>query len=264
MMPAQEPLDVLPLWVLFAGTVTLMLLAVEVGARIGRIRLRLSEPEKESLVGAMVGATLGLLAFMLAFAFGAAATRFEDRRQIVLAEANAIGTTYLRTGLLAEAQRKQVRALLRDYVDARLVAVQTGTIKEGIAKSEALHGQLWAQAEFVGTQAPNSIMAGLFIQALNEVIDLHAKRVMVGVRSRVPFSIWLALYVLGILAMAALGYHAGLSGSNRSLVTPLMVLSFAAVMYLIGDLDRPFEGLLRVNQQAMIDLRSSMNDVPAS
>ena len=67
----------------------------------------------------MVAATLGLLAFILAFTFGLAASRFDSRMQVLLDEANAIGTTYLRAGMLPE-QGKQIRALLREYADARL------------------------------------------------------------------------------------------------------------------------------------------------
>jgi hypothetical protein len=80
----------------------LVLLSVEGGYRLGKYQRSRSEEEKEAPVGAMVGATPGLLAFMLAFTFGLAATRFDTRRQVLLDEANAIGTTYLRAGMLPE------------------------------------------------------------------------------------------------------------------------------------------------------------------
>jgi hypothetical protein len=79
----------------------------------------------------MVGAALGLLAFILAFTFGLAAARFDNRRQVLLDEANAIGTTYLRAGVLPE-RSEQIRTLLRDYVSTRLRAVRSGNIAEGI------------------------------------------------------------------------------------------------------------------------------------
>ncbi len=126
-MQSHGPLDALPLWGLFMAILLLVLLAVEGGYRLGKYRRSRSEQEKEAPVGAMVGATLGLLAFMLAFTFGLAAARFDTRRQVLLDEANAIGTTYLRAGMLPD-RREDIRALLRDYVDTRLEAVLSGKI----------------------------------------------------------------------------------------------------------------------------------------
>ena len=108
-------LDAIPLWALFILTLFLVLLSIEGGYRLGRYRLTRSEHEKEAPVGAMVAAMLGLLAFMLAFTFGLAAQRFDTRRQVLLDEANAIGTTYLRAAMLPE-RGEELRSLLRKYV----------------------------------------------------------------------------------------------------------------------------------------------------
>src|SRR5271165_4059660 len=102
------PLDVLPIWGVFLATVAVVLLAVEGGFRLGQYRRRRSEQEDRPPVGEMVAATLALLAFMLAFTFGLAASRFDVRRGLVIDEANAIGTTYLRAGLLPEPYRGEV------------------------------------------------------------------------------------------------------------------------------------------------------------
>ena len=144
-----------------------------------------SAQELEAPLGAMVGATLGLLAFMLAFTFGSAAERYDSRRQVLLDEANAIGTAYLRAGMLPQ-QREEVRRLLRDYVDTRLEAVRSHKIAEGIRRSEQLHDLLWAEAVTLGERNPTSIVVGLFVESLNEVIGIHAKRVTVAVRNRIP------------------------------------------------------------------------------
>jgi hypothetical protein len=105
----------------------------------------------------------------------------------------------------------------------------------------------------MGGQSPNSIVVGLFVQSLNETIDLDETRVTAG-RNRIPDAIWLALYVVTILTMAAMGYQFGLTGEHSWPVTILLVLVFTTVIMLIADLDRPQEGLLAVSQQAMIDL----------
>jgi hypothetical protein len=257
-MPRDELLDFLPLWGLFVGTVTVVLLAVEGGYLLGRYRRRRAAEEKEAPVGAMVAATLALLGFMLAFTFGMAGARFDGRRQVLLDEANAIGTAYLRAGLLPESHREDIRNLLREYVEVRVDGVQSGQVGQAVHKSEELHKRLWAQAVAVGEKNPNSIMAGLFIQSLNEVIDLHEKRVTLALRNRIPGIIWAALYLLAILAMSAMGYHAGLAGTTRSLAILALAVTFSAVIYLIADLDRPQDGLLHVSQQALIDVRESM------
>ena len=251
-------LDVLPLWGLFLVIVVLVLAAIEGGYRLGSYRHRRSDREKEAPVGAMVGAMLGLLAFMLAFTFGMAASRFDTRKQLVLDEANAIGTTYLRTAMLPE-RRDDIRALLRSYVDARLEAVRSGRVEEEILRSEDIQGQLWSSATAVGLQHPDSIVVGLFVGSLNELIDLHAKRVTAGLRNRIPGAIWVALLTIATLSMGAMGYHAGLVGTTRSLAIIVVAVTFSAVIALIADLDRPQEGTLIVSQQALIDLRQSMN-----
>jgi len=256
-MEAVGLFDPLPIWLLLVGTVVVVFFSVELGFRLARYRKRRSDDEKETPVAGMVGATLGLLAFMLAFTFGLAASRFDDRRQVVLDEANAVGTTYLRAAMLSEPIRTESRDLLREYVGVRLEATR-GNVVDAISKSEQLHERLWSQA-VAAAEKDRSPITGLFIQSLNEVIDLHAKRIMVGLRSRVPGAIWIALYLLAILSMAAMGYQEGLTGAKRSLAALALVLAFSLVLILIVDLDRPGEGLLRVSQQSMIDLQNSMS-----
>jgi hypothetical protein len=251
-------LDALPLWGLFLAIVAFVLAAIEGGYRLGSHRHNQPGREKEMPVGAMVGAILGLLAFMLAFTFGMASSRFDTRKQLVLDEANAIGTTYLRTAMLPE-RREEIRALLRSYVDARLEAVRSGRLADEILRSEDIQGQLWSAATVAGLQHPDSIVVGLFVQSLNEVIDLHAKRVTAGLRNRIPGAIWMALLTIATLSLAAMGYHAGLVGTTRSLTFIVVAVTFSSVIALIADLDRPQEGTLTVNQQALIDVRQSMN-----
>src|SRR4029453_17958661 len=126
---------------------------------IGKFRLSRREQEKEAPVGTMVGATL--LAFILAFTLGLASSRFDNRRQLLLDEANALGTTYLRAGMLPE-WGEEVRRLLRDYIGHRLDAVRSGDVTEGIRRSENIQQQAWTEAETVAQKNPNSIVVGLF------------------------------------------------------------------------------------------------------
>src|SRR5688572_20760908 len=263
-MSPHTTLDFVPLWAVLSGTLAVILVAVEVGFRLGRWRHRRAEGEKEAPVGGMVAAELGLLAFLLAITFSLAAARFDDRRRVLLDETNAIGTCYLRAAMLPPQQRTKVRALLRDYVDVRIAAVRDarsmGAVGEAVRRSEQLHGLLWAEATEAATTDPRSVQIGLFVQSLNEVIDLHAKRLQAALRSRLPGTIWAVLFGIALLSFAGIGYHAGLSGTSRSPAIIAVALGFAVVIWMVVDLERPHQGLLRVSQEPMIDLRNSMNE----
>jgi hypothetical protein len=256
------PLDAIPLWGLFVAFALFLWLAMEGGYRLGKWRRSKISDEKELPVGAMVASILGLVALVLGFTFSLAASRFEDRRMAVLEEANAIGTTWLRARLLPEPQRSEVSRLLKEYVEVRIRGTQEGKTDEAISHSEALHEQLWAQAAAAAEMDNNSIMTGVFIQSLNNVIDLHSKRVLVGIRSRIPLVIWVGVFGLAVLGMAAVGYQAALAATRRSPAMIALVLAFTVVLHLIADLDRGQEGMLRISQQSLIDLQKSMQSEP--
>jgi len=256
------PLDAIPLWGLLLGALLLLWFFMEWGYRFGKFRHTRRPDERDQPVGAMVASILGLLALVLGFTFSLAASRFEARRQAVLEEANAVGTTFLRARLLPTPEGDKVAELLRKYVDVRLRGIEEGKIAEALSESELLHGALWNEAVSAAGKTPGSIATGLFVQSLNEVIDLHAKRILVGIRSRIPIVIWAGLIGLATLGMAAVGYQAGLSTTRRSPAMLGLVLAFAGVLALIADLDRAQEGLLRVSQQALIDVQRSMQPTP--
>jgi hypothetical protein len=256
------PLDVIPLWALFLAIGVFLGLAMEGGYRLGKWRRSLISDEKEQPVGAMVASILGLVALVLGFTFSLAASRFDARRNAVLEEANAIGTTFLRAGLLPEPERSEVARLLREYVDVRIATADAQRAQQSLSRAETLHVQLWAQATSAAQKDSGSIMTGVFIQSLNDVIDLHAMRVHVGLRSRIPLVLWFGLYGLAMLGMASVGYQAALTGTRRSPAMIGLVLTFAVVLLLIADLDRGQEGLLRISQQPLIDLQKSISAPP--
>lgn len=245
-------MDKLPFWALFLLSALIATLSIELGWRIGFQRQKQGKAEKQAPTGAAVGSTLGLLAFLLAFTFGMAAARFDTRKQNVLNEANAIGTTYLRADFLPEAARDEVRSLLREYVVLRSGGMSAIMSQEGMEKTAALQDQVWAvSASAMNTK--DTVSTAIYIESLNQMIDLDAARV-VGLRNRIPSSIWLALGVVTFFAMASMGYEFGLSGQRSWVVTILLVIVFTAVIVLIVDLDRPQTGLIQVSQQPLIDL----------
>ena len=254
-------IDALPIWTIFPISLGLGALSVDLGCRVARYRKRRHQDGTEAPVAPIVAASLGLLAFMLAFTFGMAASRFEERRQAVLSEANAISTAYLRGALVPEPMATESRNLLREYVDVRLAGADPQKTAQAIAKSVELHNRMWAEA-LAATQKERSPMTSLFAQSLNDVMNLHEKRLMAGLYSRVPTAIWLGLYSLFVLSMTIMGYHEGIAGTRRSVAVIVLIVAFSTVLVLITDLDRPGQGLLEVNQQALLDVRKSMSATP--
>lgn len=259
-----SPLDVVSLPILFSLFIALLFLALDGGYRLGQWRRERIKDENEQAVGGMVTSILGLVALVLGFTFSLAASRFDARRMAILEEANAIGTTHLRARLLPEPERSQVERLLQDYVEIRIHATEQGNERAAMTRSEQMHAELWNAAVAAAARDSGSHTTVIFIQSLNEVIDVHAKRVLVGMRSRVPVFVWLGLFGLSLVGMAAVGYLVGLSGSRRSPLMFALVLTFSIVLLLIADLDRGQEGLLRVSQQALVDLQTSIQSPSSS
>lgn len=254
--------DRLPLPAVFGLTILFVFLAITMGARVGAFSRRSSGEGKEA-IGSVVGATLGLLAFILAFTFGMTANRYDARKQLLLEEVNALATTHLRAGLLPEPHQREVRELLREYVDLRVrLAAEPHMIAEVLAKSEQIHGRLWSEVEQMNAQTPLSVVQVLFVQALNETIDLQTARVAVGLQYRIPATIWLGLYLVAAFAMTAVGYQFAQSGHRQILASILLAFSFSSVLVLIADLDRAGEGTVRVNQQPLIHLQEQLHATP--
>ncbi len=199
-----------------------------------------------------MGATMGLLAFLLAFTFSMSATRFDNRKQIVLQEANAIGTTYLRVDFLPETMQDEARALLREYAILRSGGANVILTPDGMARSAALQDRLWEIADRA-EQEDNSVATGLFIESLNQMIDMEGARVT-ALRNRIPDTIWLMLILVTMFSMAALGYQFGLTGARSWPTIIFLILVFAPVILLIADLDRAQAGLIRISQQPLLDL----------
>jgi len=255
-------LEKIPLWGVFGITVVMVLLSIWTGAFLGNRRRRHPDLESESSFNTIIGATLGLLAFMLAFTFGIAADRYQIRKQLLLNEVNAIGTAYLRAGLLLEPHRSEVQELLREYVDIRANLARETTnqqiekLKEAFFRSEALQDQLWSHAVALAAADRSSEIDALFISSLNEVIDFHNSRVTV-LQYHIPTLIWYVLFFITILSMATVGFQSGLSGKSSFKMGIVLALTFSAVIFLIADLDR-VTGNLQVNQQPMFDLQKKL------
>ncbi len=249
-------IDLIPLWSLFILTIVFVLIAIECGFRLSVYLHSRGKSVNETASAAMVSSTLALVAFMVAFTFGVAAQRFNDRRILIVDEANSIETTFLRAEFLPEVNKKEVQSLLRQYLDLRLRVKTDPEIREQIlVESNKLQGRLWHQAATVSQIDPESTMVELFINSLNETIDLQSKRVAAALYARIPEHLWVSLYAMILLGMTASGYQAGKTGTRSWTASVILTVSFAIVMTIIADLDNPSEGFLKASREPLIDLQ---------
>jgi hypothetical protein len=248
-----------PVWIVFVFTIAVCVVALEVGVWLATHTLRhKSEGEPEAPLGSLVGAMLGLLAFMLAFTFGIAAERFDTRKQLVLDEANAIQTAYLRASLMPSAHGEEVRRLLKDYAEMRLETTFADYLAM-LDDSEKIQRQLWAQVELVAKQDVDSELRSLFTASINDLINVHQSRRTFRLEYQIPGMVWVVLYMLTALTMVSVGYQVRMSGTRRLRGMPVMVTAFALVILMIADLDTPGRGFLNVTRAPIADVLQMMD-----
>lgn len=249
-------------WVAFSLPLVVMLVFAEIGFRLG-LRVHRADAHKGTL-GGIQGAILGLLGLLLGFTFALSAGRFDLRRELVLKEANAVGTTYLRASLLPAAHVEPVEDLLRQYVDLRLEyypkVMDRAAFSSFLAKSAAIQKELWRHATEASREAPTPITA-TFVTSLNETIDTEAERIEAG-RARIPAAVWILLLIVAACGCLTTSYVSGEEGSRSpfsSLVLPTLV---AVVLVLIFDIASPHKGFIGISQQPLIDLQRSIAVAP--
>lgn len=244
------------IFIIFALTA---LLTYELGYMLGRWYQKRTPAESTGPTGMIVGSLLALMAFLLAITMGMAADRYDARRGNVMAEANAIGTAHLRAGYLPEPASSQSRALLAQYAPLRVAPDTLENVGVQLAAGREILAELWTIAEELAVSDPTSPMLALYIEALNETIDIENVRAYAGVSVRVPDSVLLLLFIGSVMTLGMVGLSAGLTG-RRSLLTAIaMIIVLGAVITLIIDIDRPLGGSVTVNQQPIIELAEQLN-----
>jgi hypothetical protein len=198
-------------------------------------------------VSTLASAALGLLALLIAFSFSMALSRYERRRDMVLEEANAIGSTANFTLMLPPSAQRPILSLLREYTAVRValgVPYDSQKMGKDIARSLDIQARLWQQAAAVATAEPQSLPAYLFVSSLNEINNIHEKR-LTALRNHVPVVVVLMLIGSAMVAMGFTGYNAGVTGAQRHLAGLIMSIMIAALIVLVIDLDRPYRGLIQ-------------------
>jgi hypothetical protein len=247
------------------GLLVGILLMLEIGRRIGRKR-RKGDPEGATAgLGTVDGAVFGLIGLLMAFTFSAAASRFDARRHLVVEEANAIGTAYLRLDLLPAAAQPKLREDFRRYVDSRLAIYRAlpdiEAAKALLVQSTAIQGEIWTQAVAACKAADvnGNAVTSLVLAALNEMIDITTTRTVAG-QTHLPPVIF-AMLCLMVLAGSLLAGFGMASSRSRSWVH---VIGFTTLMtiavYVIFDLEYPRLGLIRLDavDHLLVDVREGM------
>ena len=260
--------DLIPIWLSLIVTILVMIAFIEFGFRLGKHAQAGSKKAQTSQVRAIMGAGLGLLAFMLAFTFATAQSHFEARVQNLAEEARIARNAFMQADLLAEPRRSQAKQLLRDYIKLRsgFSKLSGSDVAEQIAdllrRSEQIQAQLWSLAVNGDLQSKDdqadTKKNELFMGSILALTDIHYTRVHSAIMNRIPFTIWMTLYLMAILSMIIMGYQAGLTDRRSPVATITLAVAFSAVIILITDLDRPVMSFFEINKQLLIDLNEYM------
>ena len=250
------------LWLLVAGIVVGF---VALGYSAGRVLRKQADTLREP-VGIVQGAFFALVGLILAFGLTLAIGRYDSRRAAVVAEANAIGTTYLRAQTLAEPMRSRSLSLLRRYTDASvqlsLEVPTTAGFRRAVARQSALQRPLWTLAGEAMTGAPRDSAPRLYVETLNDMIDQQTVRVA-ALNNRIPNAV-LALEIFGAaFAFGLLALYTAMHGRGATTVV-LAGMLVTVLLAVIFDLDRPTRGVIRVPDAPLVALQASMALPPAA
>jgi hypothetical protein len=239
--------------------------ATGIGLVLGHFLRHRSDQLREPF-GVLQAALLGLVGLVLAFGLALAVGRYESRRAAVVDDANAIGTTYLRAQTLAEPVRTQSLRRLVRYTDtsirlSRSVPMSTEA-RRAIADGDTLQRELWELAGQALADAPEASAPRLYVETLNEMIDMQTVRVA-ALNNRVPGAVLGLEVTFAAVALGMLAFYLALLG--RGVLPVLLAAGLICSLLLVTfDLDRPTRGLISVPSTPLTSLRAAMELPPAA
>lgn len=249
-----------PIWLVAGGVFATLVATSELGWRLGHGG-RIEDDALRTLIGGIAAATLGLLGLLLGFTLSMAISRFDTRRAVIVDEANAIGTLYLRAGLLDEPLESELRGVLREYTQARIDLARVGADLERLRaareRSAALQTAVWGVVERATRPATSPAVLSALIASANEVIDLDELR-MSSLENYIPAQIILLLVGVASVALAFLGWSFGAAERRSAISMALLALLMTTVLAVIMDLNRPHRGLIRVPDTSLVRLARSI------
>jgi len=246
------------------GLVLGMLGSLEMGMWAGRRWSAHNPDEAKPTAGTLEAAVFGLMGLIIAFSFNSASNRFDARRALIVDEANAVSTAWLRLDLLPAQAQPQLRQLFKDYVDSRLATYDTlPDIENAVEQNKravALQGEIWKAAVAACGDLGSRDVPMLVLPALNTMFDLASTRVM-SAWVHPPAIVFVMLFGLALGSMVLAGYDMSLARSRSWMHILGYTVIMAVTVYVIMDIEFPRLGLIRVDafDQLLRDLRQSMN-----
>jgi hypothetical protein len=240
--------------VILAVSFILLLLAAFAGGLLRRRRRHLQEDELEDF-GVVQAATLTLLGLLIGFTFSMAITRYDQRKIYEEAEANAIGTEYVRADVLPAADATKVRELLRKYLDQRVLFYNTRdpqVLRQIDISTAQLQNEMWSVVQSRAVAQPTAVTA-LSVSGMNDVLNSQGYT-QAAWWNRIPFEAWVLLTVIAIGCNLLIGYNT----HRNSLLLLVVPLSVSLSFFLIADIDSPRAGVIRVQPQNLISLSHSL------
>jgi hypothetical protein len=246
-----------PILVLVLSIVTLWLSAL-IGASFSKRQMSLQEEDRTEF-GYVVAAALTLLGLIIGFTFSMALNRYDQRKNYEEAEANAIGTEFVRADFLPTSNAEKVRALLREYLAQRIcfyVSRDDSQIQQIDAATTQLQTDMWSAILAPAASQPNPLMA-LAVSGMNDVLNSQGYT-QAAWWNRIPVAAWILLITIAICCNALIGYGARHVTRQAALlfILPLIIsISF----FLIADIDSPRRGVIRVRPQNLETLTQSLH-----
>lgn len=255
-------LDTAPLPEIGAALFACMCLAAFAGYALrGRTGPEAPSASDQAQQGYIVSSVMALLALLLSFTFGMSVERYVARRQLVLEEANAIGTIYLRAQLLGPPHRERISRLLVEYTDNRIALAEArpGTTATLLATNDRLVSDLWAATSAAFDSIRELPFSTSFVEGMNTVIDLDSARKAARL-AHVPSAVFVVLFVYLVGTAGVLGHV--LTGTLGRLSSGFLMALFILSLLLVIDIDRPTVGGVLESQQPMLALRKSLAEQP--
>jgi hypothetical protein len=251
-----------PLWLSGVLLLSLFLVSIEVGLRSGLRIYRLDKEAREAAKGdILISALLGLLGLLLAFTYGFSLSRYDQRKDAIIAEINAIGTAFYRADLLPEPGRSDLRKALLDYARTRHVTAEMVRTRETIAqtleRSLAAQTELWPATRRALSEDVESPLAVAMITAINRVLDVHTQRTAAGFDT-IPSVVLNLLVIVSAFALGVTTYNAALQGNSSRWRTMVFALVLTSLILIIVDFDMPLSGLIRSGTARMDTLIESL------
>ncbi len=244
-------------WLLATSLFLLLALVGELGYRVGiKSRIEQDHNRKEQ-INAIGSSLFVLLSLLVSFTLTMAVSRYDQRRELVVREADAIGTTYLRAATLGPPYQQKFEQLLRSYVDARIdffaAGVDRAQLEQAVNQSRRLQQELWNNLVAV-SQSKQTPVVVAFMNSLNEVIDLDSQR-LAALENRIPSRVWMLITIVALVVV----FTRGLTLGRRFWLTLVLgPMTIAVAVGLIADVDSPRTGFVRVNQGPLYRLKAEI------